>query len=116
MPSKPETADALEIVSSRSGEAASTLKAMASETRLMILCALSAGELPVNRLAGLTGQSQSAVSQHLAKLRAAGLVNSRRDGQTIYYRSEAGLARNLITTLCHHYAGTRPAVRPGKRG
>lgn len=110
MPSKHKTAGALEIVSSRAAEAASTLKAMASETRLMILCALSAGELPVNKLAELTGQSQSAVSQHLSKLRAAGLVNSRRDGQTIYYRSQEGIARDLIDTLCHHYAGTRPVT------
>jgi DNA-binding transcriptional ArsR family regulator len=77
---------------------------MASETRLMILCALSAGELPVNKLAELTGQSQSTVSQHLSKLRAAGLVESRRDGQTIHYRSRAGIARDLIDTLCQHYA------------
>ncbi len=104
MPSKFETRGALEIVSSRAAEAAHTLKAMASETRLMILCALSAGELPVNKLAELTAQSQSAVSQHLSKLRAAGLVESRRDGQTILYRSRAGIARDLIEALCQHYA------------
>lgn len=102
--------DALEIVSSRAAEAASTLKAMASETRLMILCALSAGELPVNKLADITGQSPSAVSQHLSKLRAAGLVESRRDGQTIHYRSCAGIARDVIDTLCHHYTGKPPKV------
>jgi ArsR family transcriptional regulator, virulence genes transcriptional regulator len=98
-----ETAGAIEIVSRRAAEAASMLKAMASETRLMILCALSAGELPVYKLAELTGQSQSAVSQHLSKLRAAGLVNSRRNGQTIYYSSSAGIARDVIETLCTHY-------------
>jgi DNA-binding transcriptional ArsR family regulator len=103
MRSKLETAGAIEIVSSRAAEAASTLKAMASETRLMILCALSTGELPVHRLAELTDQSQSAVSQHLSKLRAAGLVDSRREGQTIYYRSCAGIARDVIDTLCTHY-------------
>ena len=106
MPSKFETEGALEIVSSRAAEAANTLKAMASETRLMILCALSSGELPVNKLAELTGQSQSAVSQHLSKLRAAGLVDSRREGQTIHYRSRDGIARDLIDTLCQHYAGS----------
>ncbi len=104
--SKHEFDGALEIVSSRASEAASTLKAMASETRLMILCALSAGELPVHKLAEITGQSQSAVSQHLSKLRAAGLVESRRDGQTIHYRSCAGIARDVIDTLCHHFTGT----------
>jgi len=109
MPLKLETAGALDIVSSRAAEAASTLKAMASETRLIILCALSTGELPVNRLADLTGQSQSAVSQHLSKLRAADLVDSRRDGKTIYYRARAGVASDLIDTLCQHYARTDAA-------
>lgn len=109
MRSKLETAGAIERVSRHAAEAASTLKAMASETRLMILCALSSGELPVNKLAELTGQSQSSVSQHLSKLRAAGLVNSRRNGQTIYYRSSAGIARDVIETLCAHYTKDLPA-------
>ena len=54
-------------------------------------------------LAELTEQSHSAVSQHLAKLRAAGLVESRRDAQTIYYRCSGGIGRALITTLCDFY-------------
>lgn len=104
MPRKPDSGGALEIASDRAAEAAHTLKAMASETRLIILCALSAGELPVNTLAQLTGQSPSAVSQHLAKLRAAGLVDSRRDGQTIHYRCREGIASDVIAALCKHYA------------
>jgi DNA-binding transcriptional ArsR family regulator len=106
MPRKSEPSGALEIVSGRATEAAHTLKAMASETRLIILCALSAGEIPVNTLAEMTGQSQSAISQHLAKLRAAGLVDSRRDGQTIWYRCRNGIGRDLINTLCRHYTNT----------
>ena len=104
MARKSDSSGALGIVSDRAAEAAHTLKAMASETRLMILCALSAGELPVNTLAQLTGQSPSAVSQHLAKLRAAGLVDSRRDGQTIHYRCREGVASDVIAALCKHYA------------
>ncbi len=96
-------AEALQQVSHRAQEAAGTLKAMASETRLMILCALSDDERPVNQLAEITGQSQSAVSQHLAKLRAAGLVDSRRDGQTIYYSCRPGIGHLLIDTLCSFY-------------
>lgn len=92
------------VVTERVHEAAAVLKAMASETRLKIMCALSEGELPVNQLAEMTGQSQSAVSQHLAKLRSTGLVESRRDAQTIYYRCRAGIAQALIDTLCDHYA------------
>lgn len=92
------------VVTERVQEAAGVLKAMASETRLKIMCALSEGELPVNQLAEMTGQSQSAVSQHLAKLRAAGLVESRRDAQTIYYRCQPGIAQVLIDALCDFYA------------
>lgn len=67
------------------------------------MCALSEGEAPVNQLSDMTGQSQSAVSQHLAKLRTAGLVDSRRVAQTIYYRCRPGIAQALIDTLCDHY-------------
>lgn len=84
-------------------EAAGVLKAMASETRLRIMCALSEGERAVHELADLTGQSHSTVSQHLSKLRAAQLVDSRRDGQLVYYRCRAGLARHMIDSLCGYY-------------
>ena len=94
---------AMALVTGRVEEAAEVMKAMASETRLKIMCALSGGELPVNQLAEMTGQSQSAVSQHLAKLRAAGLVASRRDAQTIYYRCRPGIAQEIIDTLCGFY-------------
>lgn len=100
---KPKREEALTLVTGRVHEAADVMKAMASETRLKIMCALSSGELPVNQLAELTSQSQSAVSQHLAKLRAAGLVESRRDGQTIYYRCRPGIAQEIIDTLCGFY-------------
>ena len=76
---KPKNPEAFMLMSERISEAADVLKAMASDTRLKILCALSESEMPVNRLAELTNQSSSAVSQHLSKLRAAGLVESRRD-------------------------------------
>ncbi|HPE48367.1 MAG TPA: metalloregulator ArsR/SmtB family transcription factor [Hyphomonas sp.] len=96
--------EAFEVVSGSIGEASEVLKAMASDTRLKIMCALSeGGELPVGELAELTGQSHSAVSQHLAKLRAAGLVESRRDAQTIFYRCGSGIGSALINTLCEYY-------------
>jgi len=100
----PQNQAAFDIVSRRIQEASEVLKAMASETRLKVLCALRTGELPVSELAGLTGQSASAASQHLAKLRAAGLVESRRDGQTIYYRCSGGIGRALVDALCEFYA------------
>ena len=99
----PNSQDAFEVVSTRIHEASEILKAMSSDTRLKIICALSEGEFPVNQLADMTEQSPSAVSQHLAKLRAAGLVESRRDAQTIYYRCAGGIGRALINTLCDFY-------------
>lgn len=99
----PQDPHAFDIMSARIQEASSVLKAMASETRLKIMCALSAGELPVNQLAELTDQSSSAVSQHLAKLKAAGLVETRRDAQTIYYRCSGGIGHALVDTLCSYY-------------
>jgi DNA-binding transcriptional ArsR family regulator len=89
--------------SERVAEAADVLKAMASDTRLKILCALNETEMSVTQLAELTGQSSSAVSQHLSKLRAAGLVASRRDAQTIYYRCSGGVGSALVNTLCDFY-------------
>jgi DNA-binding transcriptional ArsR family regulator len=69
------------------GEAAAFLQVLANDKRLLILCELlSAGEVSVTMLADSVGLSQSALSQHLAKLRADGLVDTRRESQTVYYR------------------------------
>ncbi len=67
-------------------KAAILLKALSNEKRLQILCNLLKGELCVNALEKMVGLSQSALSQHLAKLRASKLVTTRRDAQTIYYK------------------------------
>ncbi len=100
---QPEENEELKVLDEPMSEASSILKAMASETRLKILCALSDGEKPVNHLADVTGQSLPAISQHLAKLRATGLVASRREAQTIYYYRTAGVGSAIIQTLCDHY-------------
>ena len=100
---KPTSPEAFLLVSERVAEAADVLKAMASDTRLKILCALNENEMSVTRLAELTNQSSSAVSQHLSKLRAAGLVESRRDAQTIYYRCSGGIGSAVVNTLCDFY-------------
>ncbi|KCZ58238.1 MULTISPECIES: ArsR/SmtB family transcription factor [Hyphomonas] len=100
---KPQTKDAFDLMSERIHEASEVMKAMSSDTRLKIMCALNEGERPVHQLAEMTGQSHSAVSQHLAKLRAANLVESRRDAQTIYYRCAGGIGRELVNTLCAYY-------------
>ncbi len=83
-----------------SAEAAETLlKAMANKNRLMILCQLQQGEQSVTALQPMLGLSQSALSQHLARLRADGLVQTRREAQTIYYRLAGDEVTKVITTL-----------------
>ncbi|MDN3526381.1 metalloregulator ArsR/SmtB family transcription factor [Halomonas sabkhae] len=81
------------------GEASALLKAMANDNRLRILCLLAEGELSVTELNQQLVLSQSALSQHLAILRRAQLVATRRASQTIYYSLEGDRARTLITTL-----------------
>lgn len=68
-------------------DAASLLKAMSNECRLLVLCYLAEeGELSVGQLVKRVGLSQSALSQHLAKLREEGLVTTRKEAQTVFYR------------------------------
>ena len=81
----------------KAAEAVALLKLLANESRLLILCRLAAGgETSVGALTAAVKLSQSALSQHLAKMREDGLVATRRDGQTIYYRiADANTARLL---------------------
>ena len=84
----------------RAADAAGLLKTLANERRLMILCRLiEAGEMNVSRLSEAVGLSQSALSQHLAKMRDENLVAFRREAQTLFYRvSDPNVAR-LLSTL-----------------
>ena len=84
-------------------EAAQLLRALANPHRLLVLCVLSEGELPVSELNERVPLSQSALSQHLAVLREDGLVTTRRDGQAIHYRLAPGPAPTLIRTLHRLY-------------
>ncbi|MFG2177382.1 ArsR/SmtB family transcription factor [Streptomyces abikoensis] len=76
--------------------AIAVLKAVADPTRYRLLWALSRQEQPVGSLAEMAGAHVAAVSQHLAKLRAAGLVVSRREGTRIYYRAAGPHVRGLL--------------------
>lgn len=67
-------------------QAEALLKMMANKNRLMILCSLLEQEMSVSALNDAVPLAQSALSQHLASLRKANIVTTRRDGQTIYYR------------------------------
>ncbi len=83
--------------------AAQLLKAMANPHRLQVLCILGEGELSVGALNERIALSQSALSQHLRVLRADGLVTTRRESQTIYYRVAPGPAVDVIRTLHKHF-------------
>lgn len=90
----------MERLADQAGAAAALLKLVANENRLLILCHLvGAGEMSVNALVDAVGLSQSALSQHLAKLREDGLVATRRDGQTIHYHIADPRALALMETL-----------------
>lgn len=81
-------------------EAASLLKLLANENRLLILCRLALkGEMSVNDIAEAVGLSQSALSQHLAKMREEGLLATRREAQTVYYRMADANAARLLMVL-----------------
>jgi len=90
----------------RAEEAAQLLKALANPQRLRVLCLLAGAELSVGQLnEALPDLSQSALSQHLAKLREEGMVRTRREAQTIWYALEPGPAERIIETLYAIYCG-----------
>ncbi len=81
-------------------EVANILRALANERRLMILCKLvEAGEATVTSLAEEVGLTQSALSQHLAKMRAEQIVTFRRDAQQLWYRIADPRIEDLFATL-----------------
>ena len=90
------------------GKAAGLLRTLGNEKRLMILCQLGEGELPAGALQEPLGLSQSALSQHLAVLREAGVVETRREAQTIYYRIADPAAVRIIETLAAIFCPDKP--------
>jgi DNA-binding transcriptional ArsR family regulator len=94
------------------GKAAALLRALANEHRLLILCQLAEGERGVGELVGAVGLSQSAVSQHLARLRGEELVIARRDGQAIFYSLAGDEVRRVIAALYEIYCSGR--LRPAR--
>ncbi|WP_337271479.1 ArsR/SmtB family transcription factor [Oryzifoliimicrobium ureilyticus] len=79
-------------------KAAELLSAMANHKRMLILNILSKEEVSVGSLAVMTDPSQSALSQHLGKLRGASLVQTRRDAQTIFYRCDSVAVIQVLGT------------------
>jgi DNA-binding transcriptional ArsR family regulator len=90
--------------------ASTLLKAMSNEHRLMILCQLLHEEKSVGELERLIGLSQSALSQHLARLRRDNLVQTRRQAQTIYYSLSGAEAAAVINTLYTLYCAKEPGA------
>jgi ArsR family transcriptional regulator len=90
----------LQSLERKATEVAAILGALANERRLMILCRLVEwGEANVTALAEEVGLSQSALSQHLARMRREGLVAFRRDAQTLWYRIADPRIERLFATL-----------------
>ncbi|MBS0522166.1 MAG: helix-turn-helix transcriptional regulator [Proteobacteria bacterium] len=103
----------VEAVKSKAHEAADLLKSMANDRRLVVLCELVKGERTVGELEAVVGLSQSALSQHLARLREARVVKTRRESQTIYYALANQGVKRLIDVLYDVYC--RPARRSRRR-
>ncbi len=96
----------LEDMQQNAQRASSLLKAMSNEHRLMVLCQLLHSEKSVGELEEIIGLSQSALSQHLARLRKDDLVTTRRSAQTIYYSLAGEEAKRVIETLYGLYCAT----------
>jgi len=110
----------------RASEAAKLLRALANERRLMILCQHADRERSVGELLPLVGLSQSALSQHLAVLREDGIVATRRESQTIWYRIDDPAAVKVVATLAeifcppdmqksHDRKADHPGAKPRRR-
>lgn len=82
--------------------AAETFRMLTDPTRIKILWALLQGESSVACLAELAGAAPTAVSQHLAKLRLAGLVHGRREGTFVYYSAANDHVRSLLAQALFH--------------
>lgn len=81
-------------------DAAALLRIMANDRRLLVLYALATtGEQSVGHLEAVSGLSQSALSQHLAKMRQQGIVKTRRSAQSIYYSIDSGAVVEVLKVL-----------------
>ncbi len=102
------------------GEAGALLKALANDQRLLVLCSLLDGPLSVGEINERVQLSQSALSQHLAVLRTALIVTTRRESQTIYYALAPGPALKVMEVLYEAFCapktrGRKPAARVPRR-
>lgn len=102
----------IEQMQEHATEAAGLMNALGNESRLMILCLLAEGESSVTDLNESIALSQSALSQQLARLRRQGLVQTRREAQTIFYSLREGPAKKVINLLHDIYCGSEKICDP----
>lgn len=95
----------IEQLEANAATASTLLKALSNESRLLILCNLVSGEKCVGELNQRIPLSQSALSQHLARLRKDNMVSIRKEAQTVYYRISCPEAEQIIEVLYHAYCG-----------
>lgn len=89
----------LKQMAQSAGRASALMKTLGHRDRLMILCHLAGGEKSVGQIADLLEISQSPLSQHLSRMRKEGLVETRREAQTIYYSLKSGEAARIVEVL-----------------
>jgi DNA-binding transcriptional ArsR family regulator len=109
---KPEpgmTGEEMQKLAVKAREASDLLKALAHQTRLLILCLLAREEKTVGEIEDILGIQQAMVSQQLARLRLEGLVNTRREGRLIYY----SMANTHVVTFLESLFGLFPASENG---
>lgn len=106
MNAAPTPPHSLDAMLAHAEEAATMLRALGHGARLKVLCELVGGERSAGDLVKAAGLSQSALSQHLAKLREEGIVETRRDGQTIFYRLGDPAIARIIDVLHELYCQT----------
>lgn len=97
--SKKVSSSSIENMQKNSKKAESMLKILANAKRLMILCHLVKCEKTVGELADLVDLSNSALSQHLSKMRALNLVETNKKGQEVFYRIENREVEAILSTL-----------------
>ena len=96
----------------RAGEVSGLLKLLANPGRLLIVCELMDGERTVSEIEQRTGVRQPNLSRDLARLRAAGLVATRRDGKAVHYRLKDSRIQLLMTALCAAFASDLKTPSP----
>jgi DNA-binding transcriptional ArsR family regulator len=105
----------LDEMHEHAADAAQLMKALANEQRLLILCNLLERPLAVGELNERVQLSQSALSQHLALLREHGLVETRREAQSVYYSLPPGPVTRVMALLQEIYCGTAPPRGRGRK-